>query len=646
MIDRKVQWEIRPGSPERLGAFRTADGYNFAVELPERTPVSLLFYKKGSREVYTEIAIPEEYRYGDVWAVTVKQLRLAGWEYCYRQGEKNFPDPWAPLVMGAGEFGEGKDRKTADSTADSLPGKADGDTADRRGYPEGNPRRGGLLKAEKVRPLSVWIPFEDMIIYKVHVRGYTMQKNSRVKKKGTFQGLKEKITYFRELGVTSLELMPAYEFQEYPDAGEHTVRHQAGALPVQRLNYWGYAPGDYFAPKTAYCAGKDPEREVKEFLTALHEEGMECLMDFYFPGQIRPEQVQQVLRFWRLEYGVDGFVLMGEGVCMDYLAKDPVLADTKLLCPGLDTGRIYGNTVPLRKHLGEYNRGFQDSMRRFLKGDEDQISSFQYYVKRNPSACGVIQYMANHDGFTLADLVSFDYRHNEANGEGNRDGSSYNYSWNCGAEGPTRRTAILELRKRQMRNAVLLLMLSQGTPLLYGGDELGNSQEGNNNAYCQDNETGWVDWGKARKFSGFTGFVKDVIRFRKAHPILHTSRELRATDYRSLGWPEISFHSEKAWFVNRENTCREIGVLYCGSYAGETEKEQDDFIYVIYNMHWQEHSFALPDLPEGQRWHLAVDSGRKDQEAVIPPGCEIPLTEKKSLKAGPRRILVLIGKQG
>ena len=323
-----------------------------------------------------------------------------------------------------------------------------------------------------------------------------------------------------------------------------------------------------------------------------------------------------------------------------------MLAENKLLCPGLDTGRIYGNTVPLRKHLGEYNRGFQDSMRRFLKGDEDQISSFQYYVKRNPSACGVIQYMANHDGFTLADLVSFDYRHNEANGEGNRDGSSYNYSWNCGAEGPTRRTAILELRKRQMRNAVLLLMLSQGTPLLYGGDELGNSQEGNNNAYCQDNETGWVDWGKARKFSGFTGFVKDVIRFRKAHPILHTSRELRATDYRSLGWPEISFHSEKAWFVNRENTCREIGVLYCGSYAGETEKEQDDFIYVIYNMHWQEHSFALPDLPEGQRWHLAVDSGRKDQEAVIPPGCEIPLTEKKSLKAGPRRILVLIGKQG
>src|SRR5699024_172274 len=146
------------------------------------------------------------------------------------------------------------------------------------------------------------------------------------------------------------------------------------------------------------------------------------------------------------------------------------------------------------------------------------------------------------------DLVSYDYRHNEENGEANRDGTGYNYSWNCGAEGPTRRTAILELRRRQMRNAVLLLMLSQGTPLLLGGDEFGNSQGGNNNAYCQDNATGWTDWSSARKFAGFTEFVKSVIRFRKAHPILHMPCELRATDYRSLGWPEISFHSERAWY--------------------------------------------------------------------------------------------------
>lgn len=620
MSEKKVQWQIRPGDPERLGVTRTADGYNFAVELGGEEQVFLQFFRKGHPEPCMEIALPAECRIGNVWAVVVKQPRLSSYTYRYRQGERTFEDPWAPLLWGKGAFGR-------------LP-------------KEYEPLRGGILSERELVSPRPRISFEDMVIYKVHVRGYTMQKNSRVKKKGTFRGLQEKIPYFQQLGITSLELMPAYEFQEYPPRPEKTTRYQMASPAAEKLNFWGYAPGDYFAPKTSYCAGKDPGQEIRDLVDALHEAGMECLMDFYFPGEIRPDLTLQVLRFWRRTYGVDGFVLLGDGVRMDYLARDPMLADTKLLCPGCDLRQIYGNTIPREKRIGEYNCGFQDAMRRFLKGDEDQINSFQYYVKKNPSGCGTVQYLTNHDGFTLADLVSYDYRHNEENGEANRDGTSYNYSWNCGAEGPTRRPAILQLRRQQMRNAVLLLMLSQGTPLLLGGDEFGNSQGGNNNAYCQDNVTGWTDWSNARKFAGFTEFVKDVIRFRKAHPILHMPYELRATDYRSLGWPEISFHSERAWYANQEYTCREIGVLYCGAYAAGENGSPDDFLYVIYNMHWSEHAFALPDLPEGCRWHLAVDSGRKDEEAVCAPGEEVLLEEKKSLKVGPRRILVLIGKQG
>lgn len=620
MSERKVQWKIRPGDPERLGVTRTADGWNFALELCGEEDVSLEFFRKGQQEPCMEITLPRRYRTGNVWAVTVMQPKLSSFAYRYRQGESTFADPWAPLLWGKGAFGT---------------------------KPEDYGMfLGGILPEGEVSELPSPISFEDMVIYKVHVRGYTMQKNSKVKKKGTFRGLQEKIPYFRELGITSLELMPAYEFQEYPLRQEKAARYQPASPAPEKLNYWGYAPGDYFAPKTSYCAGKDPGREVKDLVEALHEAGMECLMDFYFPGEIRPDLTLQVLRFWRREYRVDGFVLLGDGVRMEYLAKDPMLADVKFFCPGCDIRQIYGNRLPQKKQIGEYNCGFQDAMRRFLKGDEDQINSFQYYVKKNPAGCGTIQYMANHDGFTLADLVSYDYRHNEENGESNRDGTGYNYSWNCGAEGPTRRTAILELRRRQMRNAVLLLMLSQGTPLLLGGDEFGNSQGGNNNAYCQDNATGWTDWSSARKFAGFTEFVKSVIRFRKAHPILHMPCELRATDYRSLGWPEISFHSERAWYANQENTCREIGVLYCGAYARKEDGSPDDFLYVIYNMHWSDHVFALPDLPEELRWHLAVDSGKKDEEAVCAAGEEIPLKEKKSLKVGPRRILVLIGKQG
>ena len=620
MSERKVQWKIRPGDPERLGVTRTADGWNFALELCGEEDVSLEFFRKGQQEPCMEITLPRRGRTGNVWAVTVMQPKLSSFAYRYRQGERTFADPWAPLLWGKGAFGT---------------------------KPEDYGMfLGGILPEGEVSELPSPISFEDMVIYKVHVRGYTMQKNSKVKKKGTFRGLQEKIPYFRELGITSLELMPAYEFQEYPLRQEKAVRYQPASPAPEKLNYWGYAPGDYFAPKTSYCAGKDPGREVKDLVEALHEAGMECLMDFYFPGEIRPDLTLQVLRFWIREYRVDGFVLLGDGVRMEYLAKDPMLADVKFFCPGCDIRQIYGNRLPQKKQIGEYNCGFQDAMRRFLKGDEDQINSFQYYVKKNPAGCGTIQYMANHDGFTLADLVSYDYRHNEENGEANRDGTGYNYSWNCGAEGPTRRTAILELRRRQMRNAVLLLMLSQGTPLLLGGDEFGNSQGGNNNAYCQDNATGWTDWSSARKFAGFTEFVKSVIRFRKAHPILHMPCELRATDYRSLGWPEISFHSERAWYANQENTCREIGVLYCGAYARKEDGSPDDFLYVIYNMHWSDHVFALPDLPEELRWHLAVDSGKKDEEAVCAAGEEIPLKEKKSLKVGPRRILVLIGKQG
>ena len=437
-----------------------------------------------------------------------------------------------------------------------------------------------------------------------------MQKTSGVRAKGTFQGLAEKIPYWKELGITSLELMPSYDFEEYPSkTGEKdrygydkTIRYQE-----EKLNYWGYTKGNYFAPKASYCKSNQPEKELKSFFSALHEAGIEYLMDFYFPVETDPQMVLEVLRFWRMEYRVDGFVLMGDGVWMELLARDSVLADVKLIGCDYDMGGI-ARKLGGKKRLAACHSGFQSVMRRFLRGDEDQVNGFLYYTRENPQDHGEVHYLANHDGFTLADMTSYDTRHNMENGEENRDGSAYNYSWNCGVEGPTRKTSILELRRRQMRNAMLLLFLSQGTPLLYGGDELENSQMGNNNAYCQDNELGWIDWKKGRSYSQFTGFVKDLIRFRKDHPILHMPQELRPTDYKSLGWPEISYHSERAWFADTESSSRQIGILYCGGYAKEMTGKEDVFIYVIYNMHWNEHKFALPDIPEGMRWYLAIDS--------------------------------------
>lgn len=613
MRTERRQWGIRPGDPTKPGTTRTADGYNFAVKIHKKEPVELIFYKKGSQEPEERIEIPQSFCTGNICAVVVMKQGLSAYEYVYRQGEEFLEDPNARIVCDVQAIGE---------------------------------KRYSVLKDRPAQALSDRIAYEDMIVYKVHVRGYTMQKSSKVRKKGTFAGLQEKIGYWKELGVTSVELMPAYDFLEYPKKKEKISKYQLPQATEKKINYWGYTDGNYFAPKPSYCQGRQPEQEVKALVSALHREGMECLMDFYFPGEVSPERVLEVLRFWRMEYQIDGFVLYGDGVWMELLARDEVMADTKLICPGCDMNHLYSLQGTKIRRLAECNSGFQDVMRCFLKGDEDQMNGFLHYNKQNPVSHGVLHYMANHDGFTLADMVSYDYRHNEENGEDNRDGNKYNHSWNCGIEGPTRKASIQELRMRQMKNAMLLLLLSQGTPLIYGGDELGNTQNGNNNAYCQDNEIGWTDWSKSRRFAGFTTFVRDIIRFRKEHPILHMPYELRPTDYKSLGWPELSYHSERAWFADTESSSRGVGILYCGGYAKKADGTEDQFIYVIYNMHWNASKFALPDLPEGMKWHLAVDSGKKAEEAVYPAGTEPLIREEKSLEVDERTILVLIGKQG
>lgn len=468
------------------------------------------------------------------------------------------------------------------------------------------------------------IPYHDMLLYKVHVRGYTMQKGSKVKHRGTFLGLQDKISYWKELGVTSIELMPAYDFDDFPQ------------------NYWGYTTGDYFSPKPEYCESEDSRHEVRDFVKALHAAGLECLLDFYFPESCTMELVGRVLRFWRETYEVDGFVLSGAAIRWELLASDQALSGVKLLCAGsleaLSGGRQMAN------HLAQYNTNFQNCMRRFLRGDANQIADLQYYLRENPTSCGAIHYITNHDGFCLMDLVSYAYTHNEENGEENLDGCRENYSWNCGVEGRSRKKSILALRERQMRNAMMLLLLAQGTPLLLGGDEFGNTQNGNNNPYCQDNEIGWTDWKKARGKEGFTQFVRDLIAFRKNHPILHMPCAVSCADEKGYGYPQISYHSENAWYADMTPRSRQLGVLYCGLYAQKENKEPDDFIYVMYNMSEQQKRYALVKLPRGKQWYLAADSSAPSSLAVCRPGEEKRIADGRYYTVEGRSIVVLIGK--
>lgn len=253
--------------------------------------------------------------------------------------------------------------------------------------------------------------------------------------------------------------------------------------------------------------------------------------------------------------------------------------------------------------------------------------------------------MANTNGFTMMDMVSYDTKHNEKNGENNQDGNSYNFSWNCGVEGPTKRKKVLELRKKQLYNAFLMLFLSQGTPLLLAGDEFGNSQGGNNNAYCQDNEVSWLNWNLLKTNRDLFEFVKAVIAFRKAHPVFHMKKEPMVMDYLSCGHPDVSYHGVKAWRPEFENFRRQIGIMYCGSYGTKADGSQDDSFYVVYNMHWEPHEFDLPNPPRGQSWHLAFNTAAREAGGRFEAGAE-PEVKEKHFLVPPRTIVVFIGKAG
>ena len=556
-------------------------------------------------------------RQGEVWNLILEGSRIS-WdklEYCLKLDGKETADPWARAIHGWESWGD----------------------------PENLVRP---LRCGFSQPEFDWegdrlprIPYEDCVIYRAHVRGFTKHTSSRVRDKGTFKAVAEKIPYMKELGVTTLELMPVTEFCEIQAQGSEEGGPYGKVRPTGRLNYWGYGDSYLFAPKASYSVrGREPQRELKELVRALHKNGMELVLEFYFSGKEDPAMVLETLRYWVREYHLDGIRLTGYGP-LELVEQDPYLSRTKLWSESWPDAKERGV-----RHLAEYNDGFQNDMRRFLKGDEDQLKALVYRTRQASPEQGLINYMANTNGFTMMDMVSYDQKHNEANGEDGRDGTDYNYSWNCGAEGPTRKKRVAEMRKRQLRNAFLLLFLSQGTPLLLAGDEFGNSKGGNNNAYCQDNDVSWLNWNQARSNEELLSFVKKAIAFRKAHPILCGKVPFKGADHKACGYPDLSYHGVKAWYPEFENFRRQLGILYCGLYGKKTDKMPEDFIFVLYNMHWDSHEFGLPNLPKNYRWHIAVDTDQAERNGFYEFGKEPVLEDQKKFTVEGRAIAVLLGK--
>ena len=606
-----------------MGLTRTDGGIHVSAVAAAKACSLLLFVKEDKngkearfREV-RNIPFPEEGKTGHVWSMTLNGA-FDDLYYAFEADGKRFSDPYGRSFAGRERWGRLSHAKR-------------------------------LLLSPVAEPEFDWqgdrplhIPYEDCIVYRAHVRGLTKHASSGTEHRGTFRGVVDKIPYFKELGITTLELLPPVEFQEVMMPENVEGNPYGTSEPTGRLNYWGYAKAGMFAPKASYAdPGTNPVTEFKYMVRELHKAGLEVVPELYFSGKEVPGFVLETVRFWVREYHVDGIHLTGYAPTV-LLAKDPYLADTKLWALSWEAEKPAAGE---KKHLGEYNDGFLIDMRRALKGDEEQMSSLIYRNRRNPAETGVLNFMAGTNGFTMMDMVSYDQKHNEANGENNRDGSDYNYSWNCGAEGHVRKKKIQELRSRQLRNAMLLLFLSQGTPVLLAGDEFGNSQNGNNNAYCQDNEISWLNWNLNKWDQALLDFVKHVIAFRKAHPVFHMKQEPRVMDYLACGHPDISYHGVNAWQPEFENFRRQIGILYCGAYAKKPNGENDDFFFVIFNMHWEPHSFALPNLPKNLVWSLAFDTSDSAAGGYYEEGQEHQILNQKNYMVPSRSVLVFQGKK-
>lgn len=564
--------------PFPYGAYlfgQETDGIRVSFPSEEEDCGVLIYRRGGGRLLHRHAFRPQDrlgsIRYGVITGYKAEQI-----SYLFYSGDRVFPDRWARAYEIRGKYGTPHD--PCDYRA--LP--------DRISYDWG----------EDACPR---IPYEDAICYGLHVRGFTMHSSSGVKNRGTFAGIVEKLDYLQQLGVTTIELQPVYERIEMESRETLQEDQREYRQPREpRLNYWGYQEGYYYAPKKSYAAGGDAATELRDLIKTLHSRKMEIILQFYFPDHVSTDEILNVLRYWSWAYHVDGFHLMGGSLQIRSIAADPALSDRKLWYYDFPTEQIYGyDKTPAYRNLAAYNDGYQQEMRRFLKGDEGLLQAAMQRMRCNPRQKGVINYLTDYAGFTMMDMVSYDRKHNEDNGENNRDGNDHNFSWNCGAEGATRKKQILALRRKQFRNAFTLLLLSQGTPYFFMGDEFGRTQRGNNNPYCQDNGVTWVNWGDLEKNRELYTCVRELIRLRRDNRIFHLEQECRLMDYRSFGSPDMSYHGSEAWRPGWEPYNRHIGILLSGAYGGE---EREKYWYIAINMHWESHDFALPRLPKGQVW--------------------------------------------
>jgi glycogen operon protein len=677
-----------------LGAAALAGGVNFALLCRHGTAVNLVVYPLETDEPLAELRLdPRFNRTGDHWHIRVAGLP-AEFRYGWRvDGPRGGPHRFNPAVVLLDPAATALALETREGTW--SPGRAAVAPHTPRLAPSSVPRslffRRSYDWGEDAPPL---VPFEDSVVYELHVRGFTVHPSAGVAHPGTFAGLVEKIPYLRNLGITAVELLPVHEFDEWDCPFTNS---QTG----ERLrNFWGYNSIAFAAPKAAYAGAGRQHGQVAEFrdmVKAFHRAGIEVILDvvfnhtgegddrgrtysfrgldnelYYLLGPdgrylnfsgcgntvncnhpVVRDLIMTCLRFWVAEMHVDGLRfdlasvfgrdrygnVLVEPPIVEAIAEDGVLADTKLIAEPWDAGGLYQvGRFPYGRRWSEWNGRYRDDVRRFWRGDPGLAGALATRLCGSAdlyeASCRLPRHSLNfitcHDGFTLADLVSYNHKHNEANGEQNRDGMDDNLSWNCGAEGPTNDPGVLALRRRQAKNLLATLLLSQGVPMLLAGDEFLRTQRGNNNAWCQDNEVGWVDWSLAQTNADFLRFAREMIALRRGHPALRRRSFFRGPGPRGDREPDVVWHGIEPWAPDFSATSRTLAYTLNG---GQTGREPDNDFYVACNAWWNALPFRVPPSPSGRAWRRAVDTAlpspqditRPDEGPRVPAGSAYPV---------------------
>jgi isoamylase len=681
------------GRPQPLGATVDDEGVNFAFFSEEATGVELLLFDShnDTHPVATIPFDPEVNRSFHFWHMYIRGLK-AGYHYAYRVygpsgGSRRF-DPEKVLLDPYAKGNTNTLWKPVDAClpGDNLESSMRGVIVDGRGYDwEGD------------EPLR--LPMSDTIVYEMHVRGFTKSPSSGVEFPGTFSGVIQKIPYLQELGVTAVELLPVFAYDE---------REVRGINPIdgsELRNFWGYDPYLHFAPEASYCVSPEEGSQIAEFrdmVKALHKAGIEVILDVVFnhTGEgnhlgptisfkgfgnnayyiIHPTEPQyymdysgcgntvnanhpivekfilDCLHYWVEEMHVDGFrfdegsVLHrgANGAPMDFppvvwgIELSEKLADTKVIAEPWDAGGLYDVGRFPGSRWSEWNGRFRDDVRRFVRGDFGLVSTIatrmsgsqDMYQGVGRGPANSVNFITAHDGFTMADLVSYNQKHNEANGEGNRDGVDDNMSWNCGAEGETDDPEILARRRRQIKNFAAVLFLSQGVPMFVAGDEVGRTQGGNNNAYCQDSPISWFDWELTERNADLFRFFRGMIGLRRRHASLRRHSFLSGRPNRR-GRDDIHWHGLE---LDQPDWNDPGSRLLAFTLAGEEPLEPD--LHVMMNMDDSPHDFAVP-VSEDRGWYRFADTARSSPDDIADEGEEQPFEGGRCTVEG-RSIVILV----